>query len=257
MNTAATGMQAQQTRIDVIANNLANVNTSGFKRSRAEFQDLLYQTVRAPGTLEAQGVVNPSGLQVGLGVRTVSTERMQAMGDLKQTQNSMDVAIEGDGYFQVQQPNGQPAYTRAGNLRLNATGQLTTADGLPIEPSIVMPQEATNLTIGSDGTVSATVTGKQEALQLGQIMTVNFMNPAGLTSKGRNLFEPTEASGAPIVGKPGEQGRGTLMQGTLEMSNVQVVEEMIDLIAGQRAYEVNSKVIQASDEMLRTTAQLR
>lgn len=257
LTTAATGMEAQQTRIDVIANNLANVNTNGFKKSRAEFDDLLYQTVRAPGTYEAQGVANPTGLQVGLGSRAVSTERMHSAGELKQTNNPLDLAIDGDGFLQVTQLNGSPAYTRAGNLRMNQNGQVVTAEGLSLDPPITVPSDATQLTFAADGTVSAVVAGQQQPIELGQVQLATFTNPAGLSSVGHNLLVPTGSSGVAVVGKPGEQGRGMLMQGTLEMSNVKVVEEMIDLIAGQRAYDVNSKVIQAADEMLRTTTQLR
>lgn len=257
LSTAATGMEAQQTRIDVVANNLANVNTNGFKKSRAEFNDLLYQTVRAPGANEGQGIVNPTGLQVGLGTRSVSTERMHSIGELKQTNNPLDIAIDGDGFLQVMQPNGQLAYTRGGNLRLSAAGQIVTADGIPVEPGITVPSDATQLTIAADGTVSVSVAGAQQQVELGQLQLASFTNPAGLSAQGRNLFLPTAASGVAVVGKPAEQGRGSLMQGTLEMSNVKVVEEMIELIAGQRAYDVNSKVIQAADEMLRTTTQLR
>lgn len=257
LSTAATGMEAQQTRIDVVANNLANVNTNAFKKSRAEFNDLLYQTIRAPGALSGNGVVNPTGLSVGLGTRAVSTERMHSIGELKQTNNPLDLAIDGDGFLQVNQHNGQPAYTRAGNLRLSPTGQLVTADGLPIEPAITIPSDATQLTIASDGTVSATVAGQTQATELGQIQLATFTNPAGLLSQGNNLLLPTAASGVAVVGRPQDAGRGSLMQGTLEMSNVKVVEEMIELIAGQRAYDVNSKVIQAADEMMRKTTELR
>jgi flagellar basal-body rod protein FlgG len=257
LSTAATGMEAQQTRIDVVANNLANVNTNGFKKSRAEFTDLLYQTQRAAGTSESQGVVSPTGLQVGLGTRAVSTERMHTIGELKQTNNPLDIAVDGDGFIQVQQPNGQAAYTRSGALRLNASGQVVNAEGLQLDPPITVPADATQLTIGSDGTVSAVIAGQQQAVELGQIQLASFTNPAGLMTTGRGLLVPTSASGVAVVGKPGDQGLGRLMQGTLEMSNVKVVEEMIELIAGQRAYDVNSKVIQAADEMLRTTTQLR
>lgn len=257
LTTAATGMEAQQTRIDVVANNLANVNTNGFKKSRAEFNDLLYQTVRAPGALEGEGINSPTGLQVGLGSRAVSTERMHSTGELKQTNNPLDVAIDGDGFLQVTQQNGLPAYTRGGNLRMSADGQIVTAEGLALDPPITVPADATQLTIGADGTVSAIIAGQQQPAELGRLQLASFTNPAGLSALGHNLLVPTGSSGVAVVGKPGEQGRGTLMQGTLEMSNVKVVEEMIELIAGQRAYDVNSKVIQAADEMLRTTTQLR
>lgn len=257
LSTAATGMEAEQTKIDVISNNLANVNTGAFKKSRAEFQDLLYQTVRAPGAASSQGYEDPTGMQIGLGTRTMATARDFSTGDIKQTNSPLDVAIEGDGFIQVSQPNGEVAYTRSGNLKMSAQGQLVTSDGMPIEPNITIPSDAQSFTIGSDGTVSATIPGQTTAQNLGQIQLATFVNPAGLQAMGHNLYLPSPASGQANVGKPGDQGRGTLMQGALEMSNVKVVEEMVDLIAGQRAYDVNSRVIQAADDMLKTTAELR
>lgn len=254
LHTAATGMDAQQQRIDVISNNLANVNTTGFKKQRADFQDLLYQTVRAPGTTSAQGMPAPTGLQIGTGVRTAATHRSFSTGDLMQTGNPLDLAIEGNGFFQVTLPGGQLAYTRAGNLELDAQGQLVTTDGYLIEPAIAVPPGVTAVTVGSDGTVSATVPGETAATELGQIQLANFPNAAGLRAIGRNFYQQTTASGDPVIGTPGLEGLGTLSQGTLEMSNVKVVEEMINLISSQRAYDINSKVIQASDEMLQTAA---
>ncbi|MFO0635139.1 MAG: flagellar basal-body rod protein FlgG [Nannocystaceae bacterium] len=254
LHTAATGMDAQQQRIDVISNNLANVNTTGFKKQRADFQDLLYQTVRAPGTTSAQGTFVPSGLQVGTGVRTAATHRSFATGDLMQTGNQLDLAIEGNGFFQVTLPGGEIAFTRAGNFELDQQGQLVTTDGFLLDPSIAIPPGATSVTIGQDGTVSATIQGETAPTEVGQIQLVNFVNPSGLQAIGRNFYKATTASGDPQSGPPGQQGLGTLSQGSLEMSNVKVVEEMINLISSQRAYDINSKVIQAGDEMLQTTA---
>lgn len=254
LHTAATGMDAQQQRIDVISNNLANVNTTGFKKQRADFQDLLYQTVRAPGTAAAQGTTVPSGLQVGTGVRTAATHRSFTTGDLMQTGNQLDLAIEGNGFFQVTLPGGQQAFTRAGNFELDQQGQIVTTDGYLLDPAIAIPPGATSVTIGADGTVSATVAGETAPTEVGQIQLVNFVNPGGLQAIGRNFYQPTTASGDPQSGPPGQQGLGSLSQNTLEMSNVKVVEEMINLISSQRAYDINSKVVQAADEMLQTTA---
>ena len=255
LHTAATGMEAQQQRIDVTANNLANVNTNGFKKSRADFQDLLYQNNRIAGTSSAQGVAAPTGMQVGTGVRTASTYRSHSTGDLAQTGNEFDLAIEGRGFFQVSLPGGEQAYTRAGNFTVDGQGQITTPDGYLLEPSISVPPGATSVEIGDDGTVSATLPGETASTEVGQIQLVDFVNPAGLESIGRNFYKQTTASGDPQVGTPGLEGLGTTRQGFLELSNVKVVEEMISLISSQRAYEINSKVIQASDEMLQTTAQ--
>lgn len=254
LHTAATGMDAQQQRIDVISNNLANVNTTGFKKQRADFQDLLYQTVRAPGTTAAQGAVVPTGIQIGTGVRTAATHRSFTTGDLMQTGNQLDIAIEGNGFFQVTLPGGELAFTRAGNFEVDQQGQLVTTDGYLVDPSIAVPPGATTVTIGADGTVSATIAGETAATEIGQIQLASFINPGGLQAIGRNFYQPTIASGDPQIGPPGLEGVGTLAQGFLEMSNVKVVEEMINLISSQRAYDINSKVIQASDEMLQTTA---
>jgi flagellar basal-body rod protein FlgG len=257
LTTAATGMEAQQLRIDVIANNLANSNTVGYKRSRAEFQDLLYQTRRKAGSEQAEGVQVPTGLQVGLGVRPMATQRVYTEGALKQTGGPLDLAIEGRGFFQVEEPNGDRGYTRAGNFKVNNEGRIVTSDGYPITPGILIPPESSSISVGIDGTVSVTMPGEVEPVRLGQIETAIFANPGGLSAQGRNLFHATAASGVASVGTSGSAGRGAIAQGTLEMANVQVVEEMVDLIVGQRAYEVNSKVVQAADEMLRSTAQLR
>jgi flagellar basal-body rod protein FlgG len=256
LHTAATGMEAQQQRIDVIANNLANVNTTGFKKSRADFQDLLYQQVRAPGTSSAQGTTVPTGVQIGTGVRTASVHRSFSTGDFVQTGNQFDIAIEGDGFFQVTLPGGEQAFTRAGNFELDQQGQLVTSDGYPLEPAITVPPGATAATVGADGTVSVTLAGEAAAVEVGQIQLATFINPGGLRSIGRNFLQPTTASGQPQVNPPGLQGAGTLSQGFIEMSNVKVVEEMIGLISSQRAYEISSKVISASDEMLQTTSNI-
>jgi flagellar basal-body rod protein FlgG len=256
LSTAATGMEAQQTRLDVSANNIANVSTPGFKKGRAEFQDLMYQTLRAPGTAAGQGARTPTGLQVGMGVRAVATQRMHSEGDLQQTGNPLDVAIEGNGFFPVRLPSGGLAYTRDGAFKLDAEGRLVTDDGYALASDIAVPPEAQGLSIGADGTVMATLAGDPEPVELGKIELATFANPAGLMAQGKNLFTETQASGTAVSGAPGEGGIGTLSQGTLELSNVKVVEEMIDLISGQRAYEVNARVIKAADEMLQQTAQL-
>jgi len=257
LSTAATGMEAQQTQIDVIANNLANVNTAGFKKSRADFQDLLYQTMRSAGATSKEGNEIPVGLQVGLGVRPVSTQKMFSTGDLKQTDNPLDLAIEGGGFFQVVQSGGTVAYSRAGAFKTDSQGRMVTSDGFPLEPAINVPPDAVSVSILADGTVSALQAGQTAPVELGQIQLATFANPAGLENQGRSLLLPTQASGQPVVGTPGTLGLGTISQGYLEMSNVKVVEEMIDLIVGQRAYEVNARVIQAADEMLRTSTQGR
>jgi flagellar basal-body rod protein FlgG len=257
LSTAATGMDAQQTRLDVTANNIANVSTGGFKKSRAEFEDLMYQTMRAPGTATGASTAAPTGLQVGMGVRTVDTARSHSEGDLQHTGNPLDVAIEGNGFFPIHLPGGDTGYTRAGSLKLDSEGHLVTSEGYALGTEITIPADAQTVTIGADGTVTATVNGQTQPLQLGQIQLATFANPTGLLAEGRNLFKETAASGAPVTGNPGENGIGTLSQGTLEMSNVHVVEEMIDLISGQRAYEVNSRVVKAADEMLQQTANLK
>jgi len=255
--TAATGMTAQQQHIDVISNNLANVNTTGFKRGRADFQDLLYQTLRQPGAASSDQTEIPTGIQLGLGVRTAAVQRLFLEGDFQQTQNQLDIAIDGAGFFQIRQPNGETAYSRAGSFKLDSQGHVVNSDGFPLEPEITIPNDAVNITIGTDGTVSVLQAGNTTPQQVGQIQLANFPNPAGLSGQGRSLFQRTTASGDPITGAPGQGGLGGLSQGVLEISNVSVVEEMVNLITGQRAYEINSKAIQASDEMLQTAANLR
>jgi flagellar basal-body rod protein FlgG len=250
--SAASGLEAQQLNIDVIANNLANVNTAGFKESRPEFQDLLYQNMRAAGSASSSSTDMPVGLQVGLGSRPVATSRLFTQGDFRQTGNPLDFVIEGQGFFQVRLPSGETAYTRAGAFHLNRDGSLVTADGTLLDPQITIPTDALTITVGMDGTVSVTQPGQAQAQQVGNIQLANFPNPAGLNSIGKNLFLPTSASGDAVTGTPGDSGLGTINQGFLEQSNVNVVEEMVNMIVGQRAYEVNSKVVKAADEMLQT-----
>ena len=255
--TAATGMEAQQTKMDVIAHNLANTNTTGFKKSRAEFEDLLSDTIRSSGPPSAQGGGQPSALQVGLGVRTVSTTKSFQPGDMIASNNPLDLAIEGQGFFRIQRPNGEFAYTRAGNFRVDATGRICTQSGEILEPGITVPQETTALTITPEGKVLAKVPGNEEPNEVGTIELTMFANPGGLEALGGNLMLATAASGEPINVKPGEQSAGTLSQGFLEGANVKAVEEMIDMITTQRAYEMNSKVIQSADQMLQKLTNLR
>ncbi len=254
--TAATGMHAQQLTMDVIANNLANVQTSRFKRSRVDFQDLIYQSLQSPGSASAQGTEVPSGFQIGHGSRAVATQRLFMEGDLQPTGNALDVAIEGDGFFQIAQPNGETAYTRAGSLKRDSQGRLVTDDGFFLEPAITIPPSALSITIGVDGTVSVQLPGVAQPQQLGSIELARFVNPAGLESAGRNLFKPSTSSGEPTQGTPGQDGYGTLLQFFLEGSNVSVVEEMVNLIAGQRAYEISSRAIRTADEMMQTANNL-
>jgi flagellar basal-body rod protein FlgG len=255
--TSSSGMQAQQLNLDTVANNLANVNTGGFKRTRVDFQDLLYQTFKAPGTSNAQGTTIATGIQVGHGVRPVATQRIFSLGDFQQTENPLDLVIEGEGFFQVQRPDGTTAYTRAGAFKKDGTGRVVTSDGFPLQPGIVIPGDASSVTVGTDGTVSVAITGQTAAQQVGTIQLARFVNSAGLLSVGRNLFTPTQASGDPVVANPGVQGVGTLAQGFLEMANVKVVEEMVAMITSQRAYEANSKAIQSADDMLNIANNMR
>lgn len=250
MYTAASGMNAQQANIDNIAHNLANVNTSGFKKSRVEFEDLVYQQIRAPGAPTDATAEAPIGLELGLGARPVAISRDFASGNLRATNATFDVAIEGRGFLQVTLPDGQTAYTRSGNLHLNQEGVLVTNEGYLLEPSITIPSNAVSVTISRDGIVSATVAGESAPQQVGSIELATFQNPAGLHAMGSNLFSVTTASGEPTTGLPGTEGIGSLAQGFLEESNVSIVEEMVNMILGQRAYEANSKVIRTADEML-------
>ncbi|TVV70927.1 flagellar basal-body rod protein FlgG [Sphingomonas solaris] len=250
LHVARTGLDAQNERMRVIANNLANVNTTGFKRDRASFETLAYQSMTAPGAPSNGDNKFATGLSLGSGVKIASTERIDTQGTLQTTENALDIAIEGNGFFQVQMPDGSTGYTRAGNFSLTADGTVVTSDGKPLIPQIQVPEGATKITIGSDGTVSATLTGASEATELGKIETARFANPAGLEALGDNILKETGASGAAQVGTAGLDGRGSLRQGSLEGSNVNVVEELVDMIETQRAYEVNSKMIKATDEML-------
>jgi flagellar basal-body rod protein FlgG len=247
--TAATGMQAQQLNLDVIANNLANVNTTGFKRSRVDFQDLLYQTMRPAGTRSGSTEI-ATGVQVGHGTRPVATQKIFAQGNFQQTENPLDLVIEGDGFFQLARADGTTAYSRSGAFKRDSQGQLVNSDGLVLQPAISIPADAQNISIGSDGTVSVITASSPNPQQLGQVQLARFVNPAGLNAIGRNLFLPTQASGTPTTGNAGQQGYGSVGQGFLESSNVSVVEEMVNMIAAQRAFEVNSKAIKTADDML-------
>ncbi|WP_349357544.1 flagellar basal-body rod protein FlgG [Stappia sp.] len=257
LHIAATGMRAQELNVEVISNNVANMRTTGYKRQRADFQDLLYQNLRRMGTnTSANGTIVPTGVQVGSGVKTASTARIMSQGNLAQTGKELDVAIRGEGFFQIQMPDGGTAYTRDGSFERDANGQLVTVDGYAVDPGIVIPQDARDVTISADGQVQ--VVGAGNAIQqLGQIQIARFVNKSGLEAIGDNLFLETESSGAAVVGAPGEDGFGDLMQNHLEMANVDAVGEISDLIAAQRAYEMNSRIIKAADEMSSTTSNLR
>lgn len=250
---AKTGLEAQQARLGIISNNLANVSTTGFKRDRAVFEDLLYQTVRQPGAQSSQNTMLPSGLMRGTGVRMVATEKLHTQGDITQTGNSLDVAIQGRGFFQVLRPDGTLGYTRDGTFQLDAQGQLVNAEGYSIQPGITIPSNAQSITIGSDGTVSVLVPGQTTPTQVGTLQLASFANPAGLQPIGQNLYVETASSGAPQTGNPGLNGIGTVIQGSLESSNVNVVSEMVDMIETQRAYEINSKAVATADQMLQYT----
>jgi flagellar basal-body rod protein FlgG len=251
--TSATGMKAQELVVDNTANNLANVNTTGFKRSQMEFQDLLYVTKRAAGTEAAQGLQLPTGLQIGSGVRPASNTKIFSEGVLENTDNRLDVAIEGDGFLQITLPSGETRYTRDGALRLNASGNVVTSEGYLVQPQITLPQDILSISIGIDGTVSVITAGAPNtSTTVGSLTLVRFPNPAGLSSEGGNLYAETAASGSPTTGTPGQDGFGTLRQGFLERSNVEVVSELVNLIMAQRAYEINSRAIRVGDEMLST-----
>jgi flagellar basal-body rod protein FlgG len=251
-----TGLDAQQTQMDVISNNLANVSTAGYKRSRAVFEDLLYQTMRQPGTQSSQQTQLPSGLQIGTGVRPVATERIFTQGNLQQTGNDKDIAIQGQGFFQVQMPDGTTAYTRDGSFQIDSQGQLVTSSGFAVQPAIMIPANAQSFSVGRDGTVSVKLAGSTAETQVGSLQLATFINPAGLEAKGENLFAETGASGTPNANTPGTNGAGLLSQGYVETSNVNVVEELVNMIQTQRAYEINSKAITTSDQMLQRLAQL-
>ncbi|MGD8666778.1 MAG: flagellar basal-body rod protein FlgG [Desulfobacterales bacterium] len=255
--TSATGMQAQELNIDVISNNLANVNTSGFKKSRAEFQDLLYESMRPAGAASSADTTVPTGIQLGHGTRPSAVQKMFSQGDFQNTQNELDWAIEGDGFFQIELPNGDTGYSRSGEFKLDADGRIVNPDGFPIIPELTVPTDTISISVGLDGTVSVVQAGDATPVEIGNVQLARFVNPAGLRSLGKNLYSPTNASGDEITGTPGENGFGTLAQGFLEMSNVSVVDEMVNMITAQRAYETNSKVITTADEMLQLANNLK
>jgi flagellar basal-body rod protein FlgG len=254
--TAASGMTAQQTNLDNVANNLANANTAGFRKRRVQFQDMIYQNMVTPGAAATQQTVS-AGMQIGLGTKASATEILQSQGDFQQTGNSLDLAIQGLGYFQVLMPNGQTAYTRSGSFHLDSQGNVVTADGNALQPTLTIPADATSITVGTDGTVTVTQPGQTQSQQIGQIQLATFPNPGGLNSIGTNLLLPTSSSGDPIVGNPGgSEGLGTLVQGSLEQSNVNTVEEFIQMILAQRSYEANSQVAKAADQMFQEVNQM-
>ncbi len=253
---ARTGLDAQQTQLDVISNNLANVSTNGFKRSRAVFEDLLYQTMRQPGAQSSQQTQIPAGLQLGTGARPVSTARIFTQGNLQKTDNTLDLAIQGNGFFQVLLPDGTTGYTRDGSFQKDNQGQIVTSDGYPLQPNITIPANALSMSIGTDGTVTVTQPGSAAATQIGSIQLATFINPAGMLSMGQNLYQETAASGTPTPNTPGTNGAGIVNQGYVETSNVNVAEELVTMIQTQRAYELNSKVVSTSDAMLGRLTQL-
>ena len=255
--TSATGMQAQELNIDVISNNLANVNTSGFKKSRAEFQDLLYESIRPAGAASSQDTTVPTGIQLGHGTRPAAVQKMFTQGDFQNTKNELDWAIEGDGFFQIELPNGETSYSRSGEFKLDADGRIVNPDGFLLVPELSIPTDTVSISVGMDGTVSVIQAGDSTPTEIGSIQLARFVNAAGLRSLGKNLYVPTEASGNEITGTPGETGLGTIAQGFLEMSNVSVVDEMVNMITAQRAYETNSKVIQTADDMLQMANNLK
>ncbi len=257
LNTAATGMNAQQTNMDVIANNMANLNTTGFKKSRAEFEDLMYQTLKEPGSATGANSFSPTGVQTGLGVKTSSVQKNFVVGTPRLTNNPLDLQIEGSGFFPVETENGQIAYTRDGAFRKDANGRVVDKNGYALQPEMTIPPNATQVEINAKGQVMVTLDQSLTPTNLGQIQLVNFVNPAGLKSIGRNLFLPSNSSGLPQQAIPGEAGLGSIAQGQLENSNVNIVDEMVNMIAAQRAYETNSKVVQAADQMLQNINQMR
>ncbi|OGW58759.1 MAG: flagellar basal-body rod protein FlgG, partial [Nitrospirae bacterium RIFCSPHIGHO2_02_FULL_42_12] len=254
---SASGMEAQQLNIDIISNNLANVNTSGFKKSRGDFQDLLYQTIRMAGAPSGTGTQVPAGIQIGSGVRSAAVQKIFTQGDFQNTQNSLDLAIEGEGFFQVSLPDGTTGYTRAGAFKKDNAGRMVTSDGYTVEPAITIPADTLNITVSANGIVSVLQAGNPIPTEIGTIQLTRFSNPSGLNSIGRNLFLETAASGEAVTGNAGELGFGTLAQGFLESSNVNIAEELVNMIIGQRAYEINSKAIQTADDMMRTSNELK
>ncbi len=257
LNTAASGMQAQQTSLDTIANNMANVSTTGFKKSRAEFEDLLYQTIKEPGAQQNKNNPHPTGVQVGLGVKTAAAQKLFEEGHVMQTKNPLDLAVEGKGFFPIQMANGEIGYTRDGTFHKDAGGRIVDKNGYPLIPEIIVPPTATGIGVEENGKVTIQTSGNSVPQQIGQIQLVDFVNPAGLKSMGKNLFMPTSASGSPLQGNPGENNLGSVAQGQLEGSNVNIVDEMVDMIRTQRNYESNSKVVQAADQMLQFSNNLR
>lgn len=258
MNIAATGMQAQQLNVEVISHNIANINTTGYKQQRAEFQDLLYENIRRPGAPSSDAdTIVPAGVQLGLGVKTAAVYRIDTQGSLLPTDNSLDIAIEGNGFFPIDLPTGETGYTRAGNFQLDANGQIVTADGHPLQPGIVIDPTATDIGVNASGAVVVKLPGQQQEQVVGNIQLSTFVNRAGLEAIGDNLFKETDASGAATIATPGLDGAGTLRQGYVEASNVNIVGELTNMITAQRAYEMNSKVIQTTDEMYSTVTQMR
>lgn len=254
--TAASGMQAQQLNIDVIANNLANVNTTGFKKSRADFQDVMYQNVKTTGAPTTNST-QAAGIEIGLGTTPAAVTKVFTAGNITQSGSELDMAIEGEGFFQIQMPDGTTSYSRAGSFKRDGQGRVVTTDGYPLMPEMVIPSNATKINIGSDGTVSVVQAGQGSATTIGTIQLATFQNPAGLSSQGRNLYQTTDASGDATTGTAGQNGIGTISQGFLEMSNVNVMEEMVNMIVGQRAYEINSKAVQTADDMLQQANNLK
>ena len=254
--TSKTGMEAQQTQLDAISNNLANVSTNGYKRSHVVFEDLMYQNLRQAGANSTEQTTLPTGLQVGLGTRAVASSRSYTQGNLQQTSNPLDLAVQGNGFFEIQMPDGTTGYTRDGSFQVNAQGQLVTNNGYAVQPGITIPATAQSVTIGTDGTVSVALPGQATPQTVGQIQIASFINPAGLEPKGQNIYAETAASGTPAAAAPGSSGLGQLRQGFVETSNVNVVEELVAMIQTQRAYELNSKAIQTSDQMLQRLGQL-
>lgn len=258
LDIGATGMLAQQLNVDTISNNIANMTTTGFKRQKAAFRDLMYQNIDRPGTASSSADTRlPTGLQVGLGVQTGSVYRIHSQGPMAPTENSLDIAIRGEGFFQIEMPNGETTYTRDGTFQMNENGEIVTLQGYTVSPAIAIPEDATQIDINESGEVLVKIPGQPNSQNVGQIQLASFANPAGLEALGNNLYGETDASGAPTIGEAGDQNYGTILQGALEQSNVNVVDEMTQLISAQRAYEMNSNIITTSDEMLRTVSQMR